>query len=79
MVQVTKIAGLEPLVKLRELVLRSSLISKMEGLSTLTNLVHLELYDNQVEALEVSAAAVIQICAEGAPWGGGRRGPVSQA
>lgn len=51
--QVTKIAGLEPLVKLRELVLRSSLISKMEGLSTLTNLVHLELYDNQVEALEV--------------------------
>lgn len=49
----TKIAGLEPLVKLRELVLRSSLISKMEGLSTLTNLVHLELYDNQVEALEV--------------------------
>jgi Leucine-rich repeat (LRR) protein len=60
-VQVTKIAGLEPLVKLRELVLRSSLISKMEGLSTLTNLVHLELYDNQVEALEVSLGRPIEI------------------
>lgn len=34
--QVTKIAGLEGMVKLKELTLRSSLIAKMEGLGTLT-------------------------------------------
>lgn len=51
--QVNKIGGLEVFTNLRELVLRSNLIMKMEGLSTLTGLVHLELYDNGVEALEV--------------------------
>jgi len=51
---VNKIGGLEVMTSLEELVLRSSLITKMEGLSTLTGLVNLELYDNQIEALEVS-------------------------
>lgn len=36
MAQVTKIAGLEGMVKLKELTLRSSLIGRMEGLGTLT-------------------------------------------
>jgi hypothetical protein len=35
---VTKVAGLELLTNLRELTLRSSLISKMEGLGTLTGM-----------------------------------------
>jgi protein phosphatase 1 regulatory subunit 7 len=36
---------------LRQLVLRSCLIASMEGVETLTTLKHLELYDNQVEAI----------------------------
>jgi Leucine-rich repeat (LRR) protein len=52
-VQITKMAGLEVMVNLRELVLRSNLIERIENLSTLTQLVHLELYDNGISALEV--------------------------
>jgi protein phosphatase 1 regulatory subunit 7 len=50
--KVTRIAGLEPYSKtLEELVLRSNLISHMNGVETLTKLTKLELYDNQVEAI----------------------------
>jgi len=51
--KVTVIAGLEGLAAtMEELILRSHLITKMEGLSTLTRLTKLELYDNQIEELE---------------------------
>lgn len=49
--QVTKIAGLEGMVKLRELTLRSSLIGKMEGLSTLTGNVCVCMEGESVDAL----------------------------
>lgn len=38
--------------QLKKLILRSHLISKMEGLQTFTALELLEMYDNQIEALE---------------------------
>eukprot|EP01041_Mallomonas_annulata_P000458 gene458-831_t len=46
--KVTKIAGLEGMHKLKELILRSCLISSMEGIEHLTTLTKLELYDNQI-------------------------------
>lgn len=50
--KVTKIRGLENMKKLKSLVLRSCLISKMEGLESLESLEKLELYDNHVESIE---------------------------
>ena len=49
----TLIAGLEHLAPtLEELVLRSHVISRMEGLASLGRLTKLELYDNAIEELE---------------------------
>jgi len=51
--KVTVIAGLEHLATtLKELVLRSHVISRMEGLHALVHLTKLELYDNTIEELE---------------------------
>jgi len=51
--KVTLIAGLEHLSEtLTSLILRSHVISRMEGISTLIHLTKLELYDNQIESLE---------------------------
>lgn len=41
---------------LQELVLRSHLIKKMEGVETMTKLESLELYDNEVKKIENIAA-----------------------
>ena len=58
--KVTKIGGLEPFAEtLTSVTLRSNLISKMENISSLTKLVKLELYDNQVEALVAPELAPI--------------------
>lgn len=55
--KVTKIAGLEAqkrLLNLQELVLRSCLISKIEGLNHLAGtLTKLELYDNQIDEVDM--------------------------
>jgi len=50
--KVTKIADLEQMPLLTTLILRSHLIEKMENLGSLSQLEKLELYDNQIEALE---------------------------
>lgn len=51
--KVTVIAGLDPAAAtLEEVVLRSHLITRMDGLTNLTKLTKLELYDNQIEVLE---------------------------
>jgi len=51
--KVTKIAGLDKMINLRELILRSCLISEMEGLDNNNALVKLELYDNMIEELVI--------------------------
>lgn len=49
----TLVAGLDHLgSSLKELVLRSHVITRMEGIGSLVNLTKLEFYDNQIEALE---------------------------
>lgn len=62
--KVTKIAGMEnnPKVQnLRELVLRSCLISKLEGVKHLApTLTKLELYDNQIEDIDVDCIAALR-------------------
>jgi protein phosphatase 1 regulatory subunit 7 len=50
--KVTVMEGLDNLPQLKELVLRSCLISKMQNLENLPSLDKLELYDNQITALE---------------------------
>jgi protein phosphatase 1 regulatory subunit 7 len=47
--KVTKIRGLEKMSKLKDLTLRSCLISSMEGVESLTTLRKLELYDNHID------------------------------
>ena len=49
--KVTKIAGLENMKNIKELVLRCCLVSSMQGIETLTSLTKLELYDNQLERI----------------------------
>ena len=49
--KVTKIDGLENMKKVKEIVLRSCLVSSMQGVETLTTLTKLELYDNQLERI----------------------------
>lgn len=46
--RLTEIRGLEELRRIRILGFRNNLIKKIENLHTLTTLVELELYDNQV-------------------------------
>ncbi|KDO16430.1 hypothetical protein SPRG_18044 [Saprolegnia parasitica CBS 223.65] len=43
--------GLEAMVQLRELHVRSNLLYKMTGIESLVNLTHLELYDNQIKKM----------------------------
>eukprot|EP01038_Epipyxis_sp_PR26KG_P004513 gene4513-6377_t len=50
--KVTRIGGLEQITNLKVLILRSCLISTMEGLNTLVLLEKLELYDNQIEYIQ---------------------------
>jgi Leucine-rich repeat (LRR) protein len=52
MAKVTKIAGIDHLVNLKELTLRSCLLKHMEGLENLRDLQKLELYDNQLLKME---------------------------
>eukprot|EP01035_Chromulina_nebulosa_P024230 gene24230-31500_t len=62
--KVTKIAGMEnnPKVQnLRELVLRSCLISKLEGVKHLApTLTKLELYDNQIEDIDMDCISALR-------------------
>mmetsp|Transcript_9816 Transcript_9816/g.9914 ORF Transcript_9816/g.9914 Transcript_9816/m.9914 type:complete len:353 (+) Transcript_9816:112-1170(+) len=50
--KVTKIAGLENMKNLQELVLRCCLIRFMDGINHLITLQKLELYDNQIQKIE---------------------------
>ncbi|KAF0772763.1 hypothetical protein AaE_002246 [Aphanomyces astaci] len=43
--------GLDNMVQLKELRVRSNLLYKMTGIEHLVNLVHLELYDNQIKKM----------------------------
>ena len=49
--KVTKIGGIENMPNLKELCLRSNLLSNMNGIETCTLLEKLELYDNHISAL----------------------------
>lgn len=50
--KVTIISGLDEMVNLTSLTLRSSLLRRMTGVGHLTKLEHLELYDNKIGRLE---------------------------
>lgn len=50
--KVTKIMGLEGMLNLKELILRSCLIGNMNGIESLVSLTKLELYDNHIEELD---------------------------
>jgi protein phosphatase 1 regulatory subunit 7 len=49
--KVTRIAGLENMTKIKEIILRSCLVGSMEGIEDLLTLQKLELYDNQIEQI----------------------------
>jgi hypothetical protein len=49
--KVTRIAGLEKMTKIKEVILRSCLVGSMEGIEDLVTLQKLELYDNQIEQI----------------------------
>mmetsp|Transcript_36439 Transcript_36439/g.34450 ORF Transcript_36439/g.34450 Transcript_36439/m.34450 type:complete len:167 (+) Transcript_36439:52-552(+) len=49
--KVTRIAGLEKMTKIKEIILRSCLVGSMEGIEDLITLQKLELYDNQIEQI----------------------------
>ncbi|WAR15166.1 PP1R7-like protein, partial [Mya arenaria] len=56
--RIAKIENLESLTQVENLCLRQNLITKIDGLSTLTTLVELDLYDNQLTKIENLEALV---------------------
>jgi protein phosphatase 1 regulatory subunit 7 len=51
-VKVTLMKGMDALVNMKSLTLRSNLIQKVEGMSTMNELTYLELYDNLIKKIE---------------------------